>query len=93
MWNFVSDPIFNFAIPVSCPGIPEKVLDPILTWQDRASYQIQAEKLAQMFIKNFEKYRSSVTPEVVAAGPKVSVLNRIIYSILMEDKLDLTYNN
>jgi phosphoenolpyruvate carboxykinase (ATP) len=71
--DFVSDPIFNFAIPVSCPGIPEKVLDPILTWQDRASYQIQAEKLAQMFIKNFEKYNSNVAPEVATAGPKVSI--------------------
>jgi len=61
--------IFNVEVPVSCPGVPNEVLDPRSTWSNPQEYDDQARELARMFAKNFEQYRSTVPPEVVAAGP------------------------
>ena len=62
-------PIFNVEVPVSCPGVPDEVLDPRGTWPDPDKYDAQARELARMFEKNFEQYRSSVPPSVAEAGP------------------------
>lgn len=62
-------PIFNLDVPVSCPGVDEKVLDPQQTWADPAAYEEQARELALMFEKNFERFVDSVPAEVVRAGP------------------------
>jgi phosphoenolpyruvate carboxykinase (ATP) len=47
-------PIFNLAMPKSCPGVPSEILDPRNTWQDKAAYDAAAVKLRDMFRKNFE---------------------------------------
>ncbi len=62
-------PIFNVEVPISCPGVPDEVLDPRGTWPDPDKYDAQARELARMFEKNFEQYRSSVPPSVAEAGP------------------------
>ena len=64
------DPVFGLAIPEAVDGVPGEVLRPWESWPDRAAYDIQAAKLAGMFVKNFEQYASGVTPAVRAAGPK-----------------------
>lgn len=66
---YVHDPVFNLAIPTSCPGVPSEVLQPRTTWGDQAAYDVQAGKLAQMFIENFKAFESGVSDEVKAAGP------------------------
>ncbi len=63
------DPIFNLAIPVTCPDVPSEVLRPRSTWADGAAYDVQAHKLAQMFVENFKTFAPGVTAEVLAAGP------------------------
>ncbi|MEA2433329.1 MAG: phosphoenolpyruvate carboxykinase [Actinomycetota bacterium] len=62
-------PIFNLEVPVSCPGVPDDVLDPQKTWPDPAAYEEQARELARMFVKNFERFADSVPPEIVSSGP------------------------
>ena len=57
-------------MPVSCPGVPADLLNPRNTWNDKNSYDEKARNLANQFVKNFEKYASGVTEEVLAAGPK-----------------------
>ena len=52
----------------SCPGVPEEVLEPRNTWNDKEAYDTQARKLAQQFADNFAKYVDDVTDEVRAAG-------------------------
>ncbi len=47
-------PVFNLAMPRSCPGVPSEVLNPRNTWEDGAAYDTAAEKLRDMFRANFE---------------------------------------
>ena len=56
---------------MSCPDVPEGVLDPRKTWSDAAAYDQQAAKLAKMFVENFKTFSGDVDAAVVAAGPKV----------------------
>ena len=63
------DPVFGVDVPQSCPGVPDAALNPRGTWPDPQAYDDQAQKLAGMFKKNFEKYRDSVPVEVEQGGP------------------------
>ena len=69
--EFHVDPVFNLALPAYVPNVPAEVLEPRNAWSDRAAYDGQAQKLAEMFAKNFEKFGKFVSPEVIAAGPRV----------------------
>jgi len=62
-------PIFNLEVPVLCPGVPDEILDPESTWDDKDAYDIKARELAGMFAKNFERFGDSVPADVVQAGP------------------------
>jgi phosphoenolpyruvate carboxykinase (ATP) len=64
-----TDPIFNVEVPTAVPGVPTEVLDPRATWQDKAAYDAQAQKLARMFAQNFAAYADGVPPTVRTAGP------------------------
>ena len=48
-------PLFNLKMPLSCPGVPDHILDPRNTWDNPQAYDAQAEQLRQMFRDNFEK--------------------------------------
>ncbi|HXD20140.1 MAG TPA: phosphoenolpyruvate carboxykinase (ATP), partial [Vicinamibacterales bacterium] len=63
--------IFNIDIPMTCPGVPDSVLDARTTWPDKAAYDEQAKKLAAMFVENFKTFEKDVDPAVKAAGPTV----------------------
>ena len=66
-----TDPIFGLEIPVRCPGVPEEVLEPRNTWNDKDAYDVQARKLAQQFADNFVQYADNVSDEVRAARPGI----------------------
>ncbi len=63
--------LFNIDVPIECPGVPADVLNPRMTWPDRDSYDQAAERLAQMFVRNFTKF-GGVSPQVLASGPRPS---------------------
>lgn len=65
------DPIFGLGIPVSCPGVDAKVLNPRNTWKDPNAYDKKARELAKMFNENFKEYEQDTTSEVKAANPRV----------------------
>lgn len=67
--EFVVDPIFNVMVPTTCPNVPDEVLTPSKMWQDKAAYEETAKKLAELFRKNFEKYKN-MPESVIKAGPK-----------------------
>ncbi|GHU70107.1 phosphoenolpyruvate carboxykinase [ATP] 2 [Clostridia bacterium] len=66
---FVHDETFNMDVPAQCANVPDEVLQPRNTWQDKAAYDKAAKNLAGLFQKNFEKYKG-MDPKIVAAGPK-----------------------
>ena len=68
--EFKLDPVFNVLVPVSCPNVPNEVLDPRNTWSDKEAYDKSAKDLAARFIKNFEKY-TGMDRNIVEAGPKL----------------------
>ena len=67
--EYIQDPNFGLQVPISCPNVPDQVLQPRLTWQDGAAYDRQAEQLASMFVSNFAQFAEDVAPEIKAAGP------------------------
>jgi phosphoenolpyruvate carboxykinase (ATP) len=67
---FETDPLFNLQVPQSCPDVPAEVLNPRHTWADTQAYDLQAASLARMFVDNFKTFEGSVSPDVVAAGPR-----------------------
>ncbi len=65
-------PVFGMMMPKACPGVPSEILNPRNTWADKAAYDEKAKDLAGKFVKNFEKYASGVSEEILAAAPKVN---------------------
>ncbi len=66
-----ADPVFGFQIPTTCPNVPDEILLPWKTWEDQAAFKETAGKLATMFIRNFEKYASGSSSEILDAGPQI----------------------
>jgi phosphoenolpyruvate carboxykinase (ATP) len=64
-------PIFGMMMPKECPNVPSEILNPRNTWADKNAYDEKAIVLANKFVKNFEKYASGVSAEILAAAPKV----------------------
>ena len=67
--EFENHPVFKFAVPKECPGVPCEILNPRNTWADKNAYDEKAKHLANLFIKNFEKYASDVNKEILNAAP------------------------
>jgi phosphoenolpyruvate carboxykinase (ATP) len=68
--TFTADPVFGVLVPNAVPDVPAEVLTPRGTWADKAAYDAQAKKLADLFRKNFEKYAATVPEAVRNAGPR-----------------------
>ncbi|UXU74935.1 MULTISPECIES: phosphoenolpyruvate carboxykinase [unclassified Paracoccus (in: a-proteobacteria)] len=66
--QFRKDPNFGFDVPVSVPGVEDKLLDPRQTWADPAAYDAQARKLVAMFSDNFAQYADKIDDDVRAAA-------------------------
>ena len=66
--EFRRDANFGFEVPVSVPGVDDRLLDPRATWADGAAYDAQAAKLVAMFSENFEQYQAHVGDDVKAAA-------------------------
>jgi phosphoenolpyruvate carboxykinase (ATP) len=63
------EPHFGLHVPVACPGVPDGVLDPAQTWDDKDAYDTKAGELAALFAENFKQYAGEVDSAVLAAGP------------------------
>ncbi|MCW5962167.1 MAG: phosphoenolpyruvate carboxykinase [Pyrinomonadaceae bacterium] len=66
------DAIFGVHVPVSCPDVPDEVLNPRNTWDDKEAYDAKAAHLANLFNENFKKFEDGVSDEVKNAAPKAS---------------------
>ncbi|MBF0450589.1 MAG: phosphoenolpyruvate carboxykinase (ATP) [Candidatus Magnetomorum sp.] len=80
--DFETDSIFQYRIPKSCPGIPEKFLNPRNQADNITEYELRANRLVAEFIKDFSKYDNQIPKELT--GMLISLLP-------FEDRMD--YSN
>jgi len=71
--NYQEHPIFRVAFPDACPGVPSKVLNPSVLWSHEEAYYDKAEELAAAFDKNFQKFSSVASEEILAGGPTATL--------------------
>ena len=68
--EFKHHDVFNVDYPTSCPNVPDEMLDARGMWADKAAYDEQANKLAQMFADNFASKYPNMPQEIINAGPR-----------------------
>tara|TARA_B100000809_G_scaffold266699_1_gene330823 strand:+ start:1117 stop:2739 length:1623 start_codon:yes stop_codon:yes gene_type:complete len=65
-------PIFNLEVPTSLEKVNDNILDPRDTYENASEWNEKAEKLAKLFIKNFDKYTDNDEGKsLIAAGPQL----------------------
>ena len=67
--EFYEHPIFKMLIPAKCPEVPQEILNPRNTWDDKEAYDRRASELAEKFAENFKKFRD-VPVKIIKAGPE-----------------------
>lgn len=63
--------IFGLMMPSSCPNVPDKVLDPIQTWEDKNAYINKANQLSVAFQENFKKFEDYASAEILNGAPSI----------------------
>lgn len=65
-------PIFNLDIPLNVRNVPSELLNPSNTWSSQKEWEIKAKELAQLFIKNFEKFCDNQEGiNLLTSGPQI----------------------
>lgn len=67
--EFRKDKLFGFEVPLTCPDVPEDVLEPANAWGNKEEYWQRYDALAARFIENFKLFEDGVSKEVADAGP------------------------
>jgi phosphoenolpyruvate carboxykinase (ATP) len=68
--QFRKDKLFGFEVPLSCPDVPEDILEPSNSWGNKDEYWQKYDALAARFIENFKLFEEGCSQEVKNAGPK-----------------------
>ena len=68
--KYRKDKLFGFEVPLSCPEVPEDVLEPANAWGNKNDYWKTYDGLAARYIENFKLFKEGCPPEVAAVGPK-----------------------
>ncbi|MCD6097343.1 phosphoenolpyruvate carboxykinase (ATP) [bacterium] len=64
--EYVEDKLFHINIPTSCPDVPNELLFPKNTWEDKEAFDKRAHQLANDFSRHFDKaYREKNIPEEI----------------------------
>lgn len=61
----VFDKTFGLKIPEIIPGVPSKILNPILNWEDQTNYLQFSKKLIIDFRKNISQYEGQIENEIL----------------------------
>jgi phosphoenolpyruvate carboxykinase (ATP) len=69
--EYYTDPVFQFQVPRSSPGVPAEILDPASSWPSRDEFMKRYRSLASRFIDNFKKFEDAAPLEVRNSGPKL----------------------
>jgi phosphoenolpyruvate carboxykinase (ATP) len=71
--DFQEHPVFGLMMPVSCPNVPSKILNPRNTWEDKQLYDQKCVELAVSFTNNFKQFLAYANEEILHAAPKIAV--------------------
>jgi phosphoenolpyruvate carboxykinase (ATP) len=71
--NYETDEVFGLNMPKECPHVPDNLLNPKNTWDDKVAFDKKANELAQSFINNFKKFEENTSSAILSAQPKVLV--------------------
>ena len=63
--EFQKEPFFGLQVPRACPDVPNALLFPRDTWPNEQEYDEQAQKLVDLFKKNFDQYHAFASEELV----------------------------
>jgi len=69
--EFATEKVFGLSIPKKIKDVPSEILNPRNSWSDKEAYDAKANKLAKMFVDNFEEFKAEADQSVIDAGPKV----------------------
>ena len=53
--EYIYDELFHLNVPKTCPGIPNKILNPVNMWIDKEDYELTANRLANKFSAAFDE--------------------------------------
>ena len=67
--EFNKDKLFQFDVPVELEGVSREICRPSEAWEDKRLYIKQAQKLANMFIDNYDKYKDPNFTDYSDFGP------------------------
>ena len=62
--KFRKDKNFGFEVPILVRDVNPKLLDPRQTWDDAEQYDLQARRLVEMFVSNFNQYVEHVDDSI-----------------------------
>ena len=68
--KYRKDKLFGFEVPMTCPEVPEDVLEPSNSWGNKNEYWKKYDALAASFVENFKLFEKGTSEEVKGAGPK-----------------------
>lgn len=55
--------VFKLMMPLSCPGVPDEILDPAKTWDNQEEYFLKAYELLNAFTDNFKQFDLTKVPK------------------------------
>ncbi len=67
--KYRKDKLFGFEVPLSCPDVPEEILEPSNSWGDKKDYWKKYDSLAARFIQNFKFFEKNCSKTVIESGP------------------------
>ena len=67
--EYRKDKLFGFEVPLSCPDVPEDVLEPSNSWGEKDEYWKKYDALSSRFIENFKLFQEGCSQEVKDSGP------------------------
>lgn len=67
--EFETHEIFGLKMPKECPDVPNEILNPRNTWENKESYDEKAEQLAYTFHANFSQFKEYASQQILMGGP------------------------
>jgi len=54
--NYRQHHVFKLMMPLTCPDVPEEILDPAKSWSNQEEYFLKAYELSDAFFENFKQF-------------------------------------